>query len=374
MSVETGFVTIKVLENQPVESGNLPKIAKGSLKVAPKVRLSTSDGSIIVGKTETYEIKDGVLVNGDIELPVGNYRFVLQSRDKVFKFDTAVTEDHSSEEPLNLAHNIPPELSSQSVTYLKVPYSIEENRALVVVNGVLETVDTDTLSGPQGDTGPQGDVGPSGPQGPQGPQGPIGPKGDVGPKGEIGPAGPRGDIGPAGPKGDPGNVTVSQAGDFIKGQGSPDGRVVAPINSIYIDTVTTNGAFMWRNTDSRTGWAVISGDTGWRNVTESFRAANPTCTGGRLRVRRENNQLWISADNLTFSSTADISILGHLPRDWWIDADTATSPGAFYQLSGSERTVRVDRGDLVLKPTGGMIRDIKVYPIATRPWPTELPG
>lgn len=353
MSVETGFVTIKVFESQPVESGNLPKITKGSLKVAPKVRLSTSDGSIIVGKTETYEIKDGVLANGDIELPIGNYRFVLQSRDKTFKFDTAVTEDHSSESPLNLAHNIPPELSSQSVTYLKVPYSIEENRALVVVNGVLETVDINTLSGPKGDPGPQGDIGP------------------VGPKGDVGPAGPKGDIGP---KGEPGNVTVSQTGDFIKGQGSPNDRVVAPINSIYIDTVATNGALMWRNAGNRSRWVVISGDTGWRNVTESFRAANPTCTGGRLRVRRENNQLWISADNLTFNSTADVSLLGHLPHDWWIDADNATYPGAFYQLDGHDRTARVDRGDLVLKSIRGMIRDIKVYPIATRPWPSELPG
>lgn len=244
----------------------------------------------------------------------------------------------------------------------------------------------DPIPGPMGPKGEQGEIGPAGPVGPIGPQGEVGPPGPPGPqglrgeRGEIGLTGPQGPIGltgpvgPTGPKGEPGNVTVTQASDFIKGEGFPTGRVNAPIGSLYIDTAATGGAFMWRNIDGRSLWRVVDGDTGWRDVTVSFREANPTYTGGRLRVRRENNQLWVSADNLTFSSTADVSLLLHLPREWQIDADTRTYPGAFYQLSGSGRDARVDRSDLLLKPTGGMVRDIKVYPIATKPWPATLPG
>lgn len=234
-------------------------------------------------------------------------------------------------------------------------------------------------AGPQGPVGPIGPQGPTGERGEQGIQGPAGPKGDTGDTGPAGATGPRGERGPQGtqgPQGIPGNVTVTTQEATIYGQGSPHGRVTAPLNSIYIDTAMTNGALMWRNLDGRSGWRVLQGDTGWRNVTESFRAANPTCTGGRLRVRRENNTLWVSADNLTFSATTGVSLLGHLPNEWRIDADNATYPGAFYQLGGSQRTARADRGDLIIQDigNGGMVRDIKSYPIATRNWATTLPG
>lgn len=230
--------------------------------------------------------------------------------------------------------------------------------------------------GPIGPTGPQGPAGETGPQGIQGIQGEKGETGEQGPTGPAGPAGERGPQGVKGDKGDPGNVTVTTQEATIYGQGSPHGRVNAVKNSIYIDTAMTNGALMWRNVDGLSHWRVLQGDTGWRNVTESFRAANPTCTGGRLRVRRENNTLWVSADNLTFSATTGVSLLSHLPNEWRIDADNATYPGAFYQLGGSQRTARADRGDLIIQDigNGGMVRDIKSYPIATRNWPSTLPG
>lgn len=223
---------------------------------------------------------------------------------------------------------------------------------------------------------PAGPQGPMGPAGPQGLAGPIGETGPTGPAGATGPAGERGPQGAKGDKGDPGNVTITTQEATIYGQGSPHGRVNAAKNSIYVDTNMTNGALMWRNANGRSDWRVMQGDTGWRNVTESFRAANPTCTGGRLRVRRENNTLWASTDNLTFSATTPVFLLGHLPIEWRIDADNATYPGAFYQLGGSQRTARADRGDLVVMDigNGGMLRDIKSYPIATRNWPATLPG
>lgn len=55
------------------------------------------------------------------------------------------------------------------------------------------------------------------------------------------------------------------AGQEIRGTGSPEGRISAEIGATYIDTAKTNGALKWiKTTDGgNTGWKVIEGDTGW---------------------------------------------------------------------------------------------------------------
>ncbi|MGG0040088.1 collagen-like repeat preface domain-containing protein [Bacillus tropicus] len=53
-------------------------------------------------------------------------------------------------------------------------------------------------SGPTGPTGPQGPIGPQGPSGPEGPEGPTGPQGVQGLQGQDGPPGPEGPTGPTG--------------------------------------------------------------------------------------------------------------------------------------------------------------------------------
>ena len=68
------------------------------------------------------------------------------------------------------------------------------------------SIETNTITLPQG---PKGDAGEIGPQGPKGDAGAIGPQGPKGDAGEIGPQGPKGDagaIGPQGPKGDAGEI------------------------------------------------------------------------------------------------------------------------------------------------------------------------
>ena len=51
----------------------------------------------------------------------------------------------------------------------------------------------------------------------------------------------------------------------MRGTGMPNGVVVAPIGTTYIDTAKTNGALKWiKTTDGgNTGWKVAEGDTGW---------------------------------------------------------------------------------------------------------------
>ena len=193
------------------------------------------------------------------------------------------------------------------------------------------------LTGPKGDAGergPQGDTGPKGADGLQGPTGPIGPqglqgergqdgqRGEQGPIGQTGPAGPTGPQGPiglTGPKGENGRdgvgipqkliltgttLTLSDGGGSvtlpsstsgntgqvneyeIHGAGFPNGKVTAPVGTIYVDTAVTNGALKWikrSGTDSQ-GWEVLTGDTGWRTLNIQSKLG-----ASFLKVRRKND-------------------------------------------------------------------------------------
>ena len=52
------------------------------------------------------------------------------------------------------------------------------------------------------------------------------------------------------------------------GTGQPNGRVAAPPGSTYIDTAVTCGAVKWIKMwgTGNTGWTVLYGDTGWRDI------------------------------------------------------------------------------------------------------------
>lgn len=177
--------------------------------------------------------------------------------------------------------------------------------------------------GDRGETGPAGERGPMGHTGLQGPPGPIGPKGNdgvpgpAGPRGENGqpgPAGAQGIQGPPGPKGDPGvgipqtlsisgNVlalshgggtvtlpasgqNVSTSSSELTGTGMPNGRVEGTLGQTYVDTAKTNGALKWikRTPSGNQGWAVLDGDTGWKNINVLSKLGN-----SYMQVRRVNN-------------------------------------------------------------------------------------
>ena len=183
--------------------------------------------------------------------------------------------------------------------------------------------------GPQGDTGPRGADGLQGPQGLQGIQGergqdgqpgPRGERGEQGPTGLPGPVGPQGPIGLTGPKGENGrdgvgipqklriegntlilsdgggNVTLptatgtnNQANQYeIHGQGMPNGKVVAPVGTTYVDTAVTNGALKWikRSGTNNQGWEVLTGDTGWRTLPIMSKLGN-----SYLKIRRKNDTI-----------------------------------------------------------------------------------
>ena len=89
------------------------------------------------------------------------------------------------------------------------------------------------------------------------------------------------------------------------GNGFPNGVVSAPVGSIYIDTAVTNGASSWikKSGTGNTGWQVLEGDTGWRNISADVTNG---WTGG-LRIRRTSNMVYISAGRYSFTGAAATS-------------------------------------------------------------------
>ena len=185
------------------------------------------------------------------------------------------------------------------------------------------------LQGIQGLTGPKGDAGERGPQGDTGPKGADGLQGPIGQTGPAGPTGPQGPIGLTGPKGENGrdgvgipqklriegntlilsdgggNVTLptatapnNQVNQYeIHGTGMPNGKVVAPVGTTYVDTNVTNGALKWikRKGNDNQGWEVLTGDTGWRTLNIQSKLGNSF-----LKVRRKNDTVMYQFGGLSW--------------------------------------------------------------------------
>lgn len=187
----------------------------------------------------------------------------------------------------------------------------------------------DGLQGPQGLQGIQGERGQDGQPGPKGDIGPIGPQGLKGEQGPAGPVGPQGPIGLTGPKGADGvgipqkiiltgtTLTLSDGGGSVtlpsqstatasagpakeyelRGNGSPEGKVNAPVGTTYVDMAVTNEALKWikRKDDGPRGWEVMVGDTGWRTLTIASKLGN-----SYLKVRRVNNMVMYQFGGLSW--------------------------------------------------------------------------
>ena len=284
----------------------------------------------------------------------------------------------------------------------------------------------DGLQGPQGLQGIQGERGldgQPGPRGERGEQGPAGLPGQIGPQGPIGLTGPKGADGHDG-VGIPqklsiegntlilsdggGNVTLptstgqnNQANQYeIHGQGMPNGKVVAPVGTTYVDTVATNGALKWikrSGTDSQ-GWEVLTGDTGWRTLTIVSQLGN-----SYLKVRRKTDTVMYQFGGLSWGwfgivrrggagyqvqpsdrerncyilglnavpqgFRSEFSLIGGIYNDKGVPYGTWYLGGV-----GDSNMLRFQFTDPV--PTDRDIGDIRVSSISyltSEPWPTRLP-
>ena len=80
---------------------------------------------------------------------------------------------------------------------------------------------------------------------------------------------------------------------MMSGTGSPEGVVTAPVGSIWFQTDSTVGVSHWRKASGtgNTGWVVMAGDTGWRDMSASLMNSWALGSGGYVRLRRVGTQV-----------------------------------------------------------------------------------
>lgn len=185
-------------------------------------------------------------------------------------------------------------------------------------------------------------------------------------------------------------------GDAV-GTGSPEGVLAAPVGTYYTDTAGTNGAWRWlkKAGTGNTGWAVVDGDTGFRDITGTLPA---TLTAGKVLIRRTGTDVHIVLDGLMWAGgTAPYNVLpagiaglnAFSPKAVSTRQmlEIADSPGVMMSdalivyMSGGVLYIRHQRRTT----TAGLTLTIPATPAGTTfngevrwstaaAWPTSLPG
>ena len=162
---------------------------------------------------------------------------------------------------------------------------------------------------------------------------------------------------------------------MIAGNGMPNGKVLAPVGSTYIDRDATNGAIRWikkTGGNSVNGWAVDYGDTGWRNITPNPLPANIDKTG--CKIRRVNDVVEVAIGytnviNATEMVYTNSLPLGFRPAQNVFVTGTSTGPGT--SRSGG---VAIDGTRIRWQSTIGNWRTAYARYTTDDAWPATLPG
>ena len=156
-----------------------------------------------------------------------------------------------------------------------------------------------------------------------------------------------------------------------RGTGSPEGKVAAPVGSVYTDSAATNGAIRWIKASGagNTGWRVEYGDTGWRDITSLS-----TATSGIFAVQRVGRTVSLYAPSSSFSM-ANGARIATLPAGLRPPTliYTQTPP---YWGSDVLRTIRIELdGTVVVRGgTDSDLLNISFTFLTNNQWPTALPG
>lgn len=83
----------------------------------------------------------------------------------------------------------------------------------------------------------------------------------------------------------------------IHGRGMPNGVVIAPVGTTYVDEAVTNGALKWikKSGTGNTGWEVLIGDTGWKILPSVSKLGNSF-----VKIRRVNNVVFYQFGGLSW--------------------------------------------------------------------------
>ena len=197
------------------------------------------------------------------------------------------------------------------------------------------------------------------------------------------------------------NTPTGQVNEYeIHGTGMPNGKVVAPVGTTYVDTAVTSGALKWikRQGSGNQGWEVLTGDTGWRTLNIKSKLGN-----SYLKVRRKNDTVTYQFGGLSWGwfgvirrggvgyeaqgsdreRNCYILGLGGVPVGFRSEGsligniynDKGVSYGTWYLGGyGDSNMLRFQFTDPV--PTDRDIGDIRVSSISyltSEPWPDRLP-
>lgn len=163
----------------------------------------------------------------------------------------------------------------------------------------------------------------------------------------------------------------------IYGSGFPNGVVSASVGSIYIDTAVTSGASSWikKSGTGSTGWRVLEGDTGWRNVTSLANVGS--IVSGNLQIRRVGSVVEVTVSGCA-AATGNELLITNLPTNmpgftpWSIVAGPLTGFGTPSILgylivgAGSSEGIKLNAGT---SARWGMASYT-----TTSDWPATLPG
>ena len=163
---------------------------------------------------------------------------------------------------------------------------------------------------------------------------------------------------------------------ITRGTGSPEGKVAAPVGSVYTDTAATNGAIRWIKSSGAgaTGWRVEYGDTGWRDIT-SLITSSPAIvmgTGAKIAIRRTGGSVFFRVIGpATMGGTFGNIVAAQTGLRPDLDTNSPAAKGASFRNTRS--WIRLEDGtrDVVLVESG---RAVETMWSTTEAWPTTLPG
>lgn len=168
------------------------------------------------------------------------------------------------------------------------------------------------------------------------------------------------------------SATFAPRAAGIEGTGMPEGVVTAPVGTVYRDLAATNGAVVWVKATGtgNTGWRVMWGDTGLRNIDSLVSAPNLSVVQARLQ---------------RVGSVVSLSLGVTTSQGWASDTSIATIPAGF-RLVGSLTRFLPPGYSAVNQARLTAAGDLRLYGSSTGTsraewqwltadaWPTTLPG
>ena len=156
------------------------------------------------------------------------------------------------------------------------------------------------------------------------------------------------------------------------GTGSPEGKVAAPVGSVYTDTAATTGAIRWIKASGAgsTGWRVEYGDTGWRDISASIDTSTLDIeSGGHVRIRRTERFVEYSFKEVKTKKSGNIYLPPSGFRPPYGENVNAYQSG-FFSVSTAWMGIFGIQANSVV----GSNREFILRIVAEANWPTSLPG